>query len=367
MRNIHGGDIYSHPVRLDFSVNINPLGMPEELEHALCRTVRKCQGYPDMSAASLKQAVSSALQIPQEDLLFGNGASELFLGILHTLKPKKILIPVPSFYGYEYAVRAVEGEAVYYFLKEENDFLFQNDFFDYLTEDMDMLFLANPNNPTGKKMDETFLFRVFEVCREKKIRIVFDECFIEFCGENASILPKIAKEKKYGNVLLVRAFTKSYAIPGVRLGYLVSGDRCLLEKIRCQLPEWNLSTFAQEAGVVCVRQDSYLKKTVECIKEERRFLSDGLAKLVLQIFESEANFLLVKTAFPLKTEFPLYERLLKNGILIRNCENFRGLSKGYYRIAVKKRQENEELLKAIGECIGERQIGQDRASAAGGD
>ena len=128
-RNIHGGDIYSHPVRLDFSVNINPLGMPEELENALGLAVRRCQEYPDIHNTRLKQAVSSALQVPQENLLFGNGASELFLGILHALGPKKILIPVPSFYGYEYAARAVEGEIVYYFLKEENDFLFQNDFF----------------------------------------------------------------------------------------------------------------------------------------------------------------------------------------------------------------------------------------------
>lgn len=361
MKDIHGGDIYRNSVRLDFSVNINPLERPEELKDALYLAVKKCHEYPDIYAARLKQAVSNALQIPKDNLLFGNGASELFMGILHALRPKKILIPVPSFYGYEYAARAVEGEIVYYYLKEENDFFFQEDFFDFLTEDIDVLFLANPNNPTGKKLDEAFLFQVFEVCREKRIRIVFDECFIEFCGEHASVLSKIAKEKEYGNVLLVRAFTKAYAIPGVRLGYLVNTNRCLLEKIRHQLPEWNLSTFAQEAGIACIRQDSYLKRTAECIREERSFLSDGLKKTGLHVFESEANFLLVKT------DVPLYERLLKKGILIRDCENFRGLSKGYYRIAVKQRQENEILLKAIGECIEEYYIRQNRTSAAGGN
>ncbi len=343
MEKVHGGDIYRHPVRLDFSINVNPLGMPEEVCAALHRAVEKCEAYPDIHAEKLAQAVSGSLGILKEHLLFGNGASELFLGIIHALKPKKILLPVPSFLGYEYAAGAVSGEMVYYVLKEEHSFLFQEDFFDFLTEDTDLLFLANPNNPTGKKMDRDYLIRVLDVCRKKQIFVVLDECFIEFCETVPSML---SWYREYDNLFLVRAFTKIFAIPGARLGYLVSGNRLFLENIRLQLPEWNLSSFAQEAGAACAGQMEYLKKTVEYVKKERCFLAGGLRKLGIRIFDGDANFLLVRT------EIPLYQKLLEKGILIRNCENFRGLSKGYYRIAVKKRPENEILLKEAGECVG---------------
>ena len=214
--------------------------------------------------------------------------------------------------------------------------------FDALTEETDLLFLANPNNPTGTLMNRDYLNKLLERCKEKKIYVVLDECFIEFCGTECSALPWI---EKYPNLLLVRAFTKIYAIPGVRLGYLICSNRSLLEKIRTQIPEWNLSVFAQEAGVACAGKTAYLEKTVNYVKNEREFLAEGLKKFGFRVFPGEANFLLIHS------EKPLYEKLLGKGILIRDCMNFKGLTKGYYRIAVKKRQDNEKLLKAIGECI----------------
>lgn len=343
MKRIHGGDIYRNQVNLDFSVNINPLGRHKDVDAALYEAVGKCHEYPDMEASRLKKAVSRVFHIPEDYLLFGNGASEIFMGIVHAIRPKKILLPIPSFYGYEYVAKAVESNIVYFSFREEEDFLPKEDFLEVLTEDMDLLFLANPNNPTGKRIDKEYLKNVLTVCREKKIVVVLDECFIEFCGSEFSMLSEI---EEYDNLLLVRAFTKIYAIPGVRLGYLICSNRLLLEKIGKQLPEWNLSTFAQEAGIACVGQSAYVAKTVELVKKERQFLSEGLKKLGLRVYEGEANFILIYS------EKPLYETLLQKGILIRDCENFRGLSKGYNRIAVKQRKENEKLLKAIGECIG---------------
>lgn len=343
MKERHGGDIYRNQVEMDFSVNINPLGIPDKVEEALHKAVGRCFEYPDRMVEKLKKSVSRMLAIPEEYLLFGNGASELFMGVMHAIRPQKVLIPIPSFYGYEYACEAVESDIIYYPLKEKEKFMPKDDFLDALTEEIDLLFLANPNNPTGKRMEKAYLKKVLKRCSERNIKVVLDECFIEFCESESSMLSEM---EKYENLLLVRAFTKIYAIPGVRLGYLICKDVTLLEKIEKQLPEWNLSTFAQEAGVACTSQSEYVKKTVDYVKKERQFLTEQLQKLGVKVFSSETNYLLIYS------EKPLYEALLQKGILIRDCENFKGLSKGYYRIAVKQRNENEKIVKAIDECIG---------------
>lgn len=344
MLGIHGGDIYRNRVKMDFSVNCNPLGRPSEVDKALHRAVRLCCKYPDIAAEKLKMAVGSAFGIREECLVFGNGASELFLGIMHVVRPKKTVIVSPSFYGYEYVAKAVESEIIYFPLKKEREFLPGEDLLEVLSEveEGDIFFFANPNNPTGRQSERGYLRELIEKCKEKGIWMVLDECFIEFCERDESMLSEI---ENYGNLLLVRAFTKIYEIPGVRLGYLVCSNFGFLEKIKRQLPEWNISTFAQEAGIVCAGQSEFVAKTVDFIKEERGFLSDGLKRLGLHVFSSEANFLLVFS------EKPLYQWLLKQGILIRDCRNFRGLSEGYYRIAVRTREENRMLLKAIGEWI----------------
>ena len=340
MKEIHGGDIYRNHVKTDFSVNVNPLGIPEAVVAALYGAVENCSKYPDILAEKLKRRVSEMLAVPKENLLFGNGASELFMAIIHGIKPKKTVIPVPSFYGYEYAARAADGEIVYYETKEENDFCLQEDFLSVLKEEVDLLFLANPNNPTGNLMTRDSLRNVLEHCKDKGICVVLDECFIEFCDQECSMLQEIAM---FPNLILVRAFTKIFAIPGVRLGYLICSDTLLLERIGGQLPEWNLSVFAQAAGYQCAMQTAFVEKTVEYIERERHFLEAGLKHAGYKVFPGKANFLLIYC------EQPLYDSLLEKGILIRDCENFRGLSKGFYRIAVKSRKENEALLSAIGE------------------
>lgn len=340
MKEIHGGDIYRNHVKTDFSVNINPFGMPEAVEAALQEAVENCNHYPDLSAEQVKKAVGGMLQVPKEFLLFGNGASELFMAVIHALRPGKTVIPVPSFYGYEYAAGAADGEILYYATKEENDFGLQEDFLTVLTGDVNLLFLANPNNPTGKLTSREEVRNILWRCREKEIIVILDECFIEFCDKESSMLREI---NTFPNLILVRAFTKIFAIPGVRLGYLVCSDPLLLKKIGRQLPEWNISVFAQAAGCACASQTAFIDKSAAYIGKERKFLESGLKKTGFQVFSGEANFLLVYS------RLPLYDRLLEKGILIRDCENFRGLSKGFYRIAVKSRKENETLLKAIGE------------------
>lgn len=343
MKTIHGGDIYRNHVTLDFSVNMNPLGIPESVKEALHAAVDRCHTYPDIHAEQLKTAVGEMIGIFGEKLIFGNGASELFIAIVHALQPKHVVIPVPSFYGYEHAAAAVAAHVEYVPMKEENHFLPGDELFSSLTDGVDMLFLANPNNPTGVRMEKEDLKRIAMHCREKHITVVLDECFIEFCEDHDSMLDQL---EELDNLIIVRAFTKIFTIPGVRLGYLVCRNEEIREKISRQLPEWNLSTFAQMAGVACAKETQFVSGTAKYLKMEREALLDGLKQVPgmdCTVYPGAANFLL------LKSSKPLYQKFLAHGILIRDCSNFRGLGAGYYRVAVKTKEDNEQLLKVAGE------------------
>ena len=343
MESIHGGDIYRNHVILDFSVNMNPMGIPESIRQALFSAVGDCGAYPDIEAEKLSAAVGEMTGVPREWLLFGNGASELFMAIVHGLRPSRTVIPVPSFYGYEHAAGAVSGEVVYVSLEEKDRFLPREEMLLNLTEDTDLLFLANPNNPTGQLIGKTELKKILDRCLKKQITVVLDECFVEFTGEENSMLSELSV---YENLIVVRAFTKIFSIPGVRLGYLACKNRDLRERIRRQLPEWNLSTFAQAAGLACAGETGFVKETVSYVKAEREYLATGLARVLgtkVKLFPGAANFILLQTGLPLG------KKLLERGILIRDCKNFRGLTGGYYRIAVKSRPDNEKLLITIGE------------------
>jgi len=337
---IHGGDIYRNEVELDFSININPLGMPDRVRQALLAAVDTCTRYPDIEVQKLTEAVSNMLGIPKNFILFGNGASELFQAVVHTLKPQKIWIPVPSFYGYEHVAGSSECEVCYFFTKEEQDFSPDEKVVNVIPPDTDLIFLANPNNPTGTLLSREVLVRILDYCKEQNIYVVLDECFIEFCEGADSMLSKI---KQYENLMIVRAFTKIFAIPGVRLGYLISSNEELLQKTKLHLPEWNISTFAEAAGTACAGEQEFIEQTRIFVAAEREFLINGLSEMGLTVYPGSANFLM------LKTELPLYEELLKQKILIRDCSNYKGLANGFYRIAVKKREENEKLLEKIGE------------------
>ena len=343
---VHGGDVYGKHIDIDFSINVNPLGTPESVKAALHRAVEKCDRYPDIEARNLKEAVGGYLSVPEDYLLFGNGASELLGAIVHGIKPSKIVIPAPSFYGYEYAAKSIGCDIVYYQTKRQDNFCVTKDICNVLDKDTELLFLANPNNPVGNLLERETVRDILRHCRDRGIYVVLDECFIEFCGDGCSMLSEIGTNinsggEEFANLIIVRAFTKIFAIPGVRLGYLVCSDRSVINRISAQLPEWNISCFAQEAGCICAGLKDFVSETQEYVHKERRFVEDGLRRKGFEVFPSDSNFILFYS------ERNLYESLLERGILIRDCGNFRGLGKGYYRIAVKSREDNEILIKSL--------------------
>lgn len=343
----HGGDIYRNQIRLDFSVNTNPLGMPDSVREALHQAVEEAEHYPDIHAKELTKAVAERLRISEKRLVFGNGASELFHAVLHAVKPSKILIPVPSFLGYEEAAKAMDCEVIFYEMKKEEKFSLTERILDTLDESISLVFLANPNNPVGNLVEPELIFKIAEKCRQCDITLVLDECFMELTGKEMthSFFNQL---DEFQNVVVVRAFTKLYAIPGVRLGYLIC-EQTLAEKIRLQLPEWNLSVFAQRAGVAAIKEQEYVARAVVCIQTQRLFLREELKAAGCNVFDSDADYLLFYS------EKKLYELFLQRGILIRDCSNFRGLQRGYYRIAVKSEEQNRIFADVLREIHGNAQ------------
>lgn len=343
---MHGGDIYRNKVHTDYSVNVNPLGIPEQVRDAMVGAVDLAQNYPDANCEELREKLAQRFGLRRENVVCGNGASELILAICRWKRPKKALLLAPGFSGYTRALRALDCRITNYYLRKKEEFLLTAertvDICDLLRKGgYGLFFLTNPANPTGSLTDREFVRLLAQACKDAGTVMVVDECFMELTQEpkKNSMIDELCL---YDNVLVLRAFTKSFAMPGIRLGYLLCGNGRDAEKIMLQLPEWNVSLPAQAAGSVALEQEEYLTASREFIKAQREYLEDGLNKLGARVFHSDANFIL----FQWKDE-KLYEKLLCQGILIRDCSDFEGLGKGYFRIAVKNRLENEWLLKAI--------------------
>lgn len=347
----HGGDCYRNKVLYDFSVNVNPLGIPDSVRCAMEESLKHCDQYPDLQVDGLRSKLAMQHGIEKDCVLCGNGASELLMAVCHALNPKKIVIPTPSFYGYEYVTKSMEGQITFYPMKKEKNYCLDESLFDVLGEQVDLLVMASPNNPIGNVISDELLQRILLHCRKHHIFVLLDQCFIDFVREKEQIRQQKNGVKdllsRFPNLLLLRAFTKTYCIPGIRLGYLCAKKQLAL-KVQQQLPEWNVSVIAQAAGEAACQEQEFVKRSERFITTEREWMVHQLQLLGIKCFESMANYVM------LYCEVPLYEELLKRGILIRDCQNFRGLESGYYRVAVKTHKENEILCEAIEKCLEER-------------
>ena len=339
---VHGGDVYRNEVRLDFSVNLNPLEMPVSVEEAMMSGIEEIRQYPDPQQQKLREGIASFEGIGPEHIICGNGASELIMAAVHAVKPKKALVTTPCYAGYAAALMAEDAVTEEYPLREENDFALDEGVLERITDDTDIVFIADPNNPNGKLISPGLKKEIAEKCSRCGAVLVTDECFLPLTGE---------WEDRKGisdGALHLRAFTKIFAIPGIRLGYMLSRDRELLECIRKHLPEWNVSRVAErtgEAASAVMAETDYIERSVRMIREERTYLTGGLAGCGIRVYPGDANYLLIRSVPG------LYDRLLGKGIMIRRCSNFSGLDDTYFRIAVRRREENEELIKAIGEVL----------------
>lgn len=348
---IHGGNVIEisrkYNIRkskiIDFSSNINPLGFPEGVQNLIKRGVNEIVSYPDSSSTELKEEIARCLGIREKNILVGNGSTELIYLIARVLKPKRALIPIPTFCEYERSLHAVGCELRYVSLKEKNQFTFDmSDTFSLLPQ-IDILYVCNPNNPTGVLYRKNETISLIEQAEKKGVLLVFDEAFMDFTDDE-SVRDEI---KKRENLIVIKSLTKFFGIPGLRLGYLVSNPN-IVDKISYYKEPWSVNVFAQKAGVACFKDSRFRLKTKNFIDRERTYMLDKLGKLKgLKAYDSTTNYLLIKIVKTGLSSSKLYEMMAGEGFLIRDCCSFQGLGNKFIRVAVKRRKQNNLLIENL--------------------
>lgn len=350
MRSEHGGDLYQAKQYcqgeiLDFSVNLNPLGAPDSVLRAAAEAALHPEAYPDPDCRELRKALGALHGVPEDWILCGNGASELIYRLAQALRPEQALLASPSFSEYGEALESVGCACTRFELKEEHQFDLTPDFLTEITPGQQLVLLCTPNNPTGRQIPPVLLREILERCRDAGAVLAVDECFLPLAeGGEGSLAPLLGDDPE---LLLFRAFTKSYAIPGLRLGYCLCSSGELLEKMERCGPCWNVSGPAQAAGLACCEEPDWPARGREVLSRERPYLRSSLERLGLEVIPGAANFLLFRS----RGDSTLKERLLSRGILIRSCGNFRGLGPDWYRTAVRSHEDNQRLVSAMEGCL----------------
>ncbi|MFT8314594.1 MAG: histidinol-phosphate transaminase [Clostridium sp.] len=343
---IHGGDIYTEGVfkgqqLLDFSSNINPLGVPEGFKNNIAEALNNVTRYPDIKYREVCKELSDYTGTVEENFVLGNGAAEIIDLVISNFK--SILIVVPSFVEYEIDAKKWGCHVEYSKLLDNMDFDYK-DIENKLTE-VEAVIIGNPNNPNGNIIDKAKFETIIEICEVKNKTVIIDEAFIEFTGGiKNSFIDKIEDNKC---IFIIRAITKFFAMPGVRFGYGISSDRELLNNIRKKQNPWNINCFAELAVKYSLKDKEYIKKSLQWIEEEKEVFVNQLKEIpcIEQTFKSFSNFVLCKLRNV--DEEKLYKYCLENGIIIRKASNFRGLDKSYVRFAIKDRIANESLIKVL--------------------
>lgn len=349
-RFVHGGNIYETAADgepwLDFSANINPLGLSARARAALQEHLDDVIHYPDPAMRQLRASLASHYRLPAEGFLCGNGAAELFYLYFFVARPKNVLIPVPSFSEYERAARAAGADIHYFYLEEKDNF--QPDLTKILhaaaRTGAECVVLGNPNNPTGNLLFRKDLLHFVRGLAKFDCQLLIDESFLDFRTDESlyTLRREIAKHK---NILLVRSLTKFFAIPGLRLGFAL-GPEELLAKMEQAKDVWNVNLLAQAAGAAVLRDRKYQKTTRELVDKERPYLTGSLwASGTVKVYMPSVNFLLVRLKWERFAE-GLLDFLRQKHILIRDCRHYPGLEKGFFRLAVRTHEENDRLLAA---------------------
>lgn len=334
---------------VDFSSNVNPFALPHGISKVIHSRIRDISRYPDKESLKLKTALGKHLNIGVEHIVAGNGSVDIIYRAVYALKPASGLILLPAFGEYEKALLSMGAKIRYLLPKGRGNFVFSTEEIVRNCDKIDIVFLCNPNNPTGMLMPRSDLAYLSEMLRRKKTLLVVDEAFIDLTQEQSVI----DLASKSSNLLVLRSLTKFFGLAGLRLGYAV-GNSALIRRIQNSGQPWPVNVFAQAAGEAIINEEAFRNKSKRELIDERDFLYRRLCRIPgLKLFQSSANFILAKIEGPLSS-MQLQSRLIKCGLLIRDCSNFRGLNDKYIRVAVRRHKDNLHLLDEL-EAIFEKE------------
>lgn len=354
MKLIHGGDWAGFQqeyggLPLDFSANVSPLGLPDGVRRAIIEALPGADRYPDPLCRALRDKLAAVHGLSPDAILCGNGAADLIFRLVLAEKPRRALVTAPAFAEYEQALTAGGCETERFLLREEDGFAVTETLLENITPELDILFLCEPNNPTGRTTDRALLQRILEKCQRCGVLLALDECFNEFLDEPETHTLK-GELMRFPNLIIFKAFTKWYAMAGVRLGYVLCGNRALLERMAACGQPWSVSSLAQAAGCAALDEEDYSAALRELVKKERPRLRQALTALGCRVLPGEANYLLFY-----HKDHGLVEKLRKKGVLLRSCSNYPGLGPGWYRTAVRGEGDNNVLVQRLREILSEEE------------
>ena len=342
----HGGDVYTHKGVLDYSANLNPLGMPDSVKRVLAQSVDSFDVYPDPYCRDLTQAIAQFEDISASKVLPTAGATDAITRACLVVKPQSALVCAPCYSGYEQALEQVGAKIVRHNLREDEHFQVTNRILEDIDTGIDLIFLANPNNPTGALLDRDVLINVLDAALRSNAMVVLDECFIDLTPHTGSndLLAT------YSKLIIVKAFTKTFALAGLRAGYALCSNPSFIAQMNDLGQTWAVSTPAQLAGIAALQEAGYIELAKNLIAAERERLVGALQNYGMQVVPGCANYIMFKCD---KETVPvaLHDAFLAQGILIRSCENFCGLDDSWFRIAVRAPEENTRFLVALQEVF----------------
>lgn len=356
----HGGDLeaieeyYGIPRHklIDFSSNVNPLGISPKAKKELAQNLDLISTYPDRKYTQLRQKISKYTGADFESILVGNGSTELISLFITLIHPKKSLIIGPTYSEYEREIFLTGGKAEYYPLKEELNFQLDiNHLKTYLSDDIDLLVICNPNNPTGSFISQKELAVILDFCRSKNIYVMIDETYIEFV-ENMDEVTAVPLSKTYDNLIILRGISKFFSSPGLRFGYGICGNPELIKRMDEIKNPWTINILASFGAGIMLEDGEYIGATKALIHSERSKIYNTLKEWKnIKVYKPSANFVLFKLLRDDITSSMIFEKLIAKHMIIRDASSFPFLDSRYMRFCFLLPEQNQKLLDALKDII----------------
>lgn len=354
----HGGNIHrfiresgkAADTVLDFSANINPLGLSALGEKRMLENLQGLCHYPDPHYVVLVDRLSQYYGVESNQVSVFNGAADGLHELIRYLNPKRAMIPAPAFVEYEKALNAIQCEIDWFDLRPSEQFDINEKRF-LVTIEMerpDLIVLCTPNNPTGRLLSMDFVEKITELARRWHGNILIDEAFFDFLPEGSKSMSLLTPF--YPRLYVMKSFTKFFGVPGLRLGAIISSNEGFREAVDTYGVPWRINHMAEQYALGALEDVDYQSKTRQVVQEERNWLVQQLSPFEsMTVYESFADYLLIKISE--EEAEPFETALRREGIMIRNCSNYKGLGKGYFRIAVKSHDGNKRLIEAISKVL----------------
>ena len=356
----HGSDLETiekqYGIRRDdivsFSANVNPLGLSDHVKETLADRLDVITTYPDREYTSLRRAIGDYCDADYRHIIVGNGSTELISLMIQLRHPKKALVLGPTYSEYEREVILTGGSCTYFPLQEASAFsLDEASLYECLEQGVDMFLLCNPNNPTSSLISRAQMRRILDACKRLDIFVAVDETYIEFT-EDIAATSSVALTEYYNNLVVLRGVSKFFASPGLRLGYAVTGNEQIIRTVREKQNPWTVSSVADLAGRLLFSDTEYIRQTKHLIFTERRRICEALSRMKgIRFYPPAANFVLVHILKEGLTADELFDKAIRQGLMIRNCSTFPFLDHTYFRLCFMMPQDNDRLLQCIAEMF----------------